>query len=247
MRSVAAFACLLGLTPCAPEPNAQPEETKEETSAADAKPAQPSALDEARKSVTAHMGDHLRRAEGIHDAVVLGKLADAKAPAEHLAEHWPEQVLETWVPFVNDLRHAAGEVNRAADLEAASRATAELAVACGRCHQALDKGPQFEAPPDLPEGDLKLMARHRWAADRLWEGVVQPSPQRWSEGIDGLQQMPGCQEDHGGEQLVDKIEAARRATEGVRAKAKDANTLDARAQLYGELLTTCNACHLSGC
>ena len=209
----------------------------------------PSAINEARTSVTAHMKDHLSRATVIRDALVMGHLKRAKPPAKYLAEHWPEKVLETWMPFVRGLRHSAGEVDRASDLEAASRGAASLALACGQCHQALDDGPTFPSPPAPAAGDDAgpRMQRHRWAADRLWEGVVQPSAERWAEGVEGLQRLPNCQDDHGGEQLSEAIEAARNASERVRNQAKTATDLPDRARLYGELLVTCNACHSAGC
>lgn len=209
----------------------------------------PSALEEARTSVTVHMPDHLSHATVIRDAVVMGHLERAKPPAKYLAEHWPEQVLETWLPFVRGLRHSAGEVDRASDLVAASRGAASMALACGQCHQALDDGPTFPTPPAPPAGDDAgpRMQRHRWAADRLWEGVVQPSAERWTEGVEGLQELPNCQDDHGGEQLSEVVEAARTATEKVRSQANDATDLPDRARLYGELIVTCSSCHLAGC
>ncbi len=242
------------LAGCNPAGSPRPEDAAA-TRPAEAEPHEsdatqrPSAIEEARTSVTAHMKDHLGRATGIRDAVVMGRLQQAKPPAQYLADHWPEQVLETWLPFVRALRRSAAEVEHASDLEAASRGTAAIALACGQCHQALDDGPTFAPPPAPPQGDDAgpRMQRHRWAADRLWEGVVQPSEERWAEGIDGLQQLPNCQEDHGGEQLADAIEAARAASNRVRDQAKTAKDLPDRARLYGELLVTCNACHRAGC
>jgi cytochrome c553 len=185
----------------------------------------------------------------IHDAVVMGRLADAKQPAGYLAKHWPDQVLETWIPFVRSLRSTAAEVEHAENLQAAAKGTADLALSCGECHEALDDGPTFDPPPEPPAGDeaAAVMHRHRWATDRLWEGVVQPSTERWMQGIDALQRLPDCQEDPGGEQLTADIEAARAATERVRLQAKDATDLRDRARLYGELLGTCSTCHLAGC
>jgi hypothetical protein len=81
------------------------------------------------------------------------------------------------------------------------------------------------------------MARHRWAADRLWEGVIGNSDVAWHAGLDVLAAAPLDEPANRAglaRQLQRQAENARRPGPG---------TLTARAAVYGEILTTCASCH----
>jgi hypothetical protein len=208
-----------------------------------------SALSQARASVTAHMPEHLRRAAAVRDAVTLGRLGEARAPATELAHHWPDRVLEEWVPLVKDLRAAAARVAATTDVREACEATADLALACGGCHDAMQAPPEFETPP-APAGGPDMAAAmrlHKWASDRLWDGVVRPADASWSEALAAFAEIPDCRDDVGGEQLTAATAAARESFDAVLDEARTATDLDARARIYGELLQTCNGCHTAGC
>ena len=211
--------------------------------------AAPPPLDRARDGVTAHMPKHLLDATAVRDAIVLGRLDDAKAPADTLATHWPDQVLSEWVPFVVDLRTAAAAVARADTIDAACAPTGAVAFACGQCHAALRRGPAFVSPPKPQAGaDTKAnMQIHRWAADRLWDSVVQARDEPWQEGLNAFLALPPCADDPDGDRLNPEFDRARARFESALTDAAGATELDDRARRYSELLRTCHGCHTAGC
>jgi hypothetical protein len=91
-------------------------------------------------------------------------------------------------------------------------------------------------PPDEPTIEAR-MVRHRWAADRLWEGVVGNSNRAWREGLEVLVTAP----------LDDDSENARFARklqrQAIEALAPSPGPLVERGASYGEILVTCASCH----
>ena len=80
------------------------------------------------------------------------------------------------------------------------------------------------------------MARHRWAADRLWEAVVGDSDAAWKEGLDVLAAAPF---DFGPERAALARELQRLAKTARRTKRGVANP----AVTYGDILVICANCH----
>ena len=80
------------------------------------------------------------------------------------------------------------------------------------------------------------MARHLWAAARLWEGLIGGVDDAWSQGLDVLAATPlpaaelGAAREPLGKQLQKIAAGARKGTSD-------------HAVVYGELLTTCAGCH----
>jgi len=87
------------------------------------------------------------------------------------------------------------------------------------------------------------MLGHQWAAARLWEGLIGPSPTRWSRGARSLSEARiaivaegNLPPELGAADDVQRLHLfARRAT--------TAMTLDERATAYGDILATCAGCH----
>ncbi len=129
---------------------------------------------------------------------------------------------------------------RSTDLGDALKNVALIGGACGNCHDELAVKLGIDTVPRLPPDDASLavrMVRHRWAADRLWEGVVGNSEPAWQAGLDVLVVTPlDLPADRAGlaRQLQRQAETARRPSPG---KLVD------RATRYGEILTTCASCH----
>jgi cytochrome c553 len=244
----ALIVAVLPLVAVCPSLNPSPPVMARQTAAPEPTPT-PSPLEDARRSVTAHMPTHLERSHAIRIAVMSGRLDDAHTEARWIAEHWPAKVLEEWLPFVVNLRAAAGEIVEAEDVHAASRGTGAVALACGECHDALREGPRYELPPPPPDDPdaAAIMRRHQWAADRLWDGVVLPNDEAWSLGAGAIVELPRCDADVGGEKQTQVIADAVRRTNELATEAASATDLDARARIYGELLGTCHTCHLAGC
>jgi cytochrome c553 len=216
----------------------------------EAKQAPVSALEKARRSVTAHMPEHFGRAADLEQAIIRGDFDTARAAAAELAQHRPDRYPEPWAPFVLGMRVRAEDAARAGDLETLALATGEMMGSCGACHQAL--GARVAAPvepePPIHDGDITtLMKRHRWAATRLRAGVVEPSAYAWTEGVEAFAPLPAptCGEDLGGERVID-VETLRDRFHAVQEEARVVDSLEARASVYGRLLGTCAGCH-TGC
>ena len=163
-----------------------------------------------------HIG-HLLRA---------GRLPEAKAVAFWLTRairdprvHGPEH---------ERMQTAARDLSTAPTLAAALRNQARIAVACGDCHARTGARGAFERNTIAPRDDqtsASQLRRHRWAADRVWDGVVGASEVQWRAGLEVFAH----------EMAVSRVrEVATRAL---------ANPADDRAQHYGDLLVSCTSCH----
>jgi len=199
---------------------------------------------DAATAVQEHMRRHFAAIGALQRAIARGKLDDARSNARWIVEH-DEPLAEGWKPFVDELKTAAGAVEGATDLPSAAALAARLGRACSRCHEAQSAIVTFPWEP-LPEGDSSLqlqMKRHQWAAARLWEGLVGPSDEMWSQGtsllattkLDSLAAARGI--------LRGDVDALATKVHELATKAGAVTDQDARAALYGELLSTCAGCH----
>lgn len=233
--ALVALGCSNRTEPPPPQP-AQP------TQPAPAPPAASPVADASPLQV--HMKDHFIVVEALQRELALGRLGDAKQRARWLLEHEPPE-REGWPMFVEDMQTAAEQMIAAPDVPAASVLAARLGRTCSRCHERQNAIVTFAwepAPSDSPTL-VAQMARHQWAAARLWQGVVGPSTEMWDEGAAVLSTLH-----------LDGVEAAnatqrrdvRKFAAEVRALALRAITTDDdddRATLYGELLSACAGCH----
>ncbi|MGE0403616.1 MAG: hypothetical protein AB7T06_43320 [Kofleriaceae bacterium] len=202
--------------------------------------------DEPREPATVkeHMKSHFAAVVAVERAIVRGRLADAREGARALLAH-DEPAIEGGAPFVADMNDAAAALIAAPDLPTAGTFAAALGRTCSRCHEATRAVIAFawEPQPD-PAPSLRVqMQRHQWAAARLWEGLVGPSDEMWRQGTEALAATE-----------LDALAAGRGVARGdvdalaaqVRELARSAATAgdgDARAALYGRLLSTCAGCH----
>lgn len=193
------------------------------------------------------MRTHFVEGRGIRDALVRGELPSAKARLADLGRQpSPADVPAEWEPHLESLRGAAGDAAEAEALAAVAVGFARFAAQCADCHRAADAAPSFASPDLAPaEGDAPApMERHQWAAEAMWQGLVAPAPDRYRQGAEVLAAAPL----HPAELVVgdapplDVVQAAEQARD-VAGRASRAETDDARAELYGELLATCAGCH----
>jgi hypothetical protein len=201
------------------------------------------APDAALETLKEHMGRHFSAISELQRAIARGHLDEAKQLAAWIETH-AEVPQPGWEASLDQLHAAAGAVAAAPDVPSAASLAARLGRACSTCHEAREAIVTFAwepAPVELPTLAAQ-MKRHQWAAARLWDGLVGPSDQLWSEGaqvlattrLDESQVTAGPRGDVTA--LAQKVrEIARRA-----AKVEDH---DARTTLYGELLSTCAGCH----
>lgn len=207
-------------------------------------------------AATAHrpdprMADHFRDATEIKNAVISGEIIDARAPAQRLVgdpDHYPA----TWRPFIAANTVHANALLATKDRRVAAAAAAGLAHTCGDCHAALGVGPRFDPPHDVPTPDSHdprvRMQRHQWAADRMWEALIDRSEYAWMAGAAALTVPPLDRSDLTQDvELADDVLELNEKVRELGALASTTVGWDARAALYGNFLTTCAGCHQGGC
>jgi cytochrome c553 len=179
-------------------------------------------------------------------SIAFGQLEAAHAEAATIAAVDEPGVLPAWRPYVDQIRAGAREIEQTTNLAAAARTSALLGRRCAQCHEASSAKLTFakEAPPPTGPKLPNKMASHQWAASRLWEGLVGPSPERWQEGARAMAGAPltiVAEGDNVPPDLAVSDDVGRIRLFATRALA--ARTPDERATLYGDLLSTCVRCH----
>lgn len=203
-----------------------------------------------REGVTptqAHMYAHYDRAAVMHYALVTGDLERARQAAGWIAAHPDRPDLDLGDSHhENAVRAFARLAVNSAHLQAASVAAARMASSCGDCHIEQGVNPRFLMGTATPGGNgpRAEMARHVWAAERMWVGLLGPSDAAWVEGANGLE---------GGwldtQEVLADPDDRQRIREMVRhiydlaGRAETATSVQDRAQIYGEFLNTCADCH----
>lgn len=187
-----------------------------------------------------HMHENFDLVRSVEKLLVRGKLDEAQNLASAIFRAPDEPGLAPFAPEAIEVRGRASAVATASSIEEALRAEAKLATACASCHAATGASPEFRSaaqpPPDKATIDAR-MARHVWATDRLWEGIIGDADDSWRAGLDVLAATPlpwkTFDKDRGllGRRLQRLAEDGRKATREDRARA------------YGEMLVTCAACH----
>lgn len=178
--------------------------------------------------------------------LLAGELDDAKAQAFALAKAEADPGMAPWAAESRALVDAARWLASARDLPDAVRREARVAAACAECHLRAQKLPVFH--PTLPPADLPTitarMARHQWAVDRLWEGVVGADDAAWRSGLEVLATTPlpfaaAMDADAPAPALARRVQAG--AHDALATRLIDSP--EDRATAYGELLVACTACH----
>jgi cytochrome c556 len=194
-------------------------------------------------SIDRIMQAHFRDALLIRQAVIAGSPEDAVDPA-HVLTHIQDldQLPDGWRVFVERMQAVAGRIQDSTTSSLAAAATADLGLSCGTCHQR-HGGPKasVEAAPASGPDIKSRMARHVWATERLWEGLIVPSKDAWTAGAQALEVAP-----FPGEVLNQGGVYARSAADDftkLAASAPSKKTPEQRAALYAELLVTCGTCH----
>lgn len=131
-------------------------------------------------------------------------------------------------------------------VELGADALGDVGLACAACHARVSAKVHYAQGemPAVSEATKAHMTRHLWAMDRLWEGLIGPSNERWTLGEQALHDHTLDAETlHGrdaGESPSDYMDW------WIHQKGPElASTADqaGRAKLYGQVLTACAACH----
>lgn len=203
--------------------------------------AAPSALPEVEK--VALMERHYRSAIAAHDALVRGDVGAVRTDLGSLAaQPAPAGAPASWSPYDARLRAAARDAHNAKDVNEAATALANVVEACGTCHERLGAGPDYHKPP-RQAGTSRVeteMLGHRWASERLWEGVTGPWDDAWQRGAAALAKANVFPPDAGESDALRAQEAALRA---LGEQALRSHGIHDRSVLYGRMLGTCASCH----
>lgn len=187
-----------------------------------------------------HMHQNFDLLRAVERLLIRGKLDDAKRFAEAIGSAADEPGQGPWATHTAQVRERAAALARATTVEDALRKEAHLAAACGNCHGELGVSPEFKSHPAAPSDQPTIparMARHRWAVDRMWEGVVGNASDPWREGLEVLAATPvevGPERGTLARTLQKQAEQARRPNPG---------PMQDRPTTYGEILVVCASCH----
>lgn len=194
------------------------------------------------------MHRRLARVTAARDAVIEGDDAAARSAVANLpTELRAAAPPPSWVPFVDALANEAVALQATTDSDQVAASVARLAAGCGDCHDALGVQPLHDTIPALPNRSpsaeiAEEMRWHVWSVDRMWEGLIAPSPDRWVRGTATFSTLPGCasrdrERDDGSQTDPCAI------THALAQRAHLAADPDARAAAYGRLLASCESCH----
>ncbi len=182
----------------------------------------------------------------VRDAIEHGDTARTRTAATTINQLAEPDVLPAWQPFVGAIRAAAADVAAAGDPITAARAFATLGERCADCHVAANARSAnvllgSSTTTIHPESK---MSSHHWAAGRLWDGLVSTSDKAWFAGAEMLERAPLTIVAEGevpGHELgiADNVAYVRLLAR----RAQKAHTAHERAAIYGDVLSTCIACH----
>lgn len=196
------------------------------------------------------MYSHFAAADDIQAAVVDGDLRAVREPASWLAEHDIPSLPEGSETYLAEMQGFARQAGQATSLADAAHAMGGIAKTCGTCHQKNIAEPLTKWTGSLSPGEdvATHMTRHAWAVERMWEGLVLPSDDKWAKGAKALEEAPFKPEAVAGTSSEDiaiqkEVELLEKRCHGIGSKAETATDATERANLYGELLTTCASCH----
>lgn len=210
---------------------------------------EPAEGEAATPTTRAHMQDHFSKAEEIKAALIAGNLEQAREPAKWMAEHQHEvDHPDAWKPYIDRMREAAQGIGGAEDLASASASFVSMGEVCAACHTEIGgPKPSPTTPPAAAEGSgtKAHMAKHQWAMDQLWLGLVAPSKDVWIAGAEALADAPLTPEQLAeGQTLAPEITALTDRVHDLGNQARDIpEGSGIPGRIYGELLTTCETCH----
>jgi len=189
-----------------------------------------------------HMRRHFADLRMVEQFLLAGDLAAARSLAYLLVAPLEDPGMSPFRDQAKRVSEAAAAVTQAPGIDEALRREVRLAGGCAECHIAAHASPMFGATPRPPSDATRAarMARHAWAVDRLWEGLIGLRADLWTRGLTVLADFPApfppLSE---GPALADRLAAlARRQLD-----PRNSKVLDDRVTAYGEMLVTCAACH----
>lgn len=202
-----------------------------------------------REMMQLHMSEHFQRTTAARDALVDGRLDDARTELAWLAGHetFPGEPA-SYGSFLADMRTVAATGAAARDAEGLAACIGGIGVTCAGCHQSLNVAPAIPgasgAVPDNTGGARGHMARYGWAADHLWIGLVKPDEASWTGGLAAIREPAFDPNDLGlPEEKVGAMAAYGLILTSMSEEEVGATDADGRAELFGRVVASCAGCH----
>ena len=198
-------------------------------------------------STVTDMHLHFDDVNAIQLAIISGNLNAVRDLANKARAGFSGESPPGWAPFVERSMASTEMLVVAEDLQMAARIASTMAGTCGDCHrtqgvQVVDH--QAVAPPREEDKFSDFMIQHRWAADRMWEGIIGPSDSAWQAGAEALASTSLTNEDVGVRlEMTPEIETLLAQIRGDAAVARTTLGAAARQELYGRFLAGCAGCH----
>ena len=202
-------------------------------------------IEDRHEQTVVQMERHDAEATAMRTALIDGNLDGLRQAAAELDRRLPIHGMpDGLVARQAELKSIAGRLAKATTIEVAAGATGELAVACGSCHAQVGILP----PPrsDEPNGETweSAMARHSWAADEMWTGLVWKSDARFRHAVEVWNATPLAQPHTADDKrFTAEVLALEDRVHDLAEQAAGMMEPSRRAPLYGEMLVTCSACH----
>jgi hypothetical protein len=193
------------------------------------------------------MHRHFEDVNAIERALISGDLASAHEHAHSAREGFRGRIPAGWDRYVERAVASAEMMEVTTDLGVAARLAGTMAGTCGDCHTARSvQAVQLDKAVPERSGDSfdDFMLRHRWATDRMWEGLIGPSNAAWNAGAAVLKETHVDEADVAGRiemtpELRDLLGEIRRAAQ----TAEETQGYKERQLLFGNLLAGCAGCH----
>lgn len=202
-----------------------------------------------RVMVQLHMSEHFTRTTAARDAVIDGRLEDARVELAWLADHetFPG-VPAAYGQYMDDMRAIAATGAAAKDAEGLAACIGGLGTTCAGCHQSLNIDPVIPGatgPAPANTGGLHgHKSRYGWAADQLWIGLVKPSDDSWRGGLAAAHDPPFDATDlELSEQKANTVAAYGIILTSMSQEDIDAADAGGRAELFGRVVSSCAGCH----
>jgi len=193
------------------------------------------------------MHGHFEDINAIQLALISGSLLSARAMAKKVRLGFAGPAPKGWEPYIERSVASAEMLEVTDDLEMAARLASAMAATCGDCHrsQGLAVIKHVAVAPPKEENRLSnFMTQHRWAADRMWEGIIGPSNEAWQAGALALQTTELSKEDIDQRLVVTpEMEALLVQIRTDAAAASSTSGSEERQKLYGRFLSGCASCH----
>ncbi len=188
------------------------------------------------------MAQHFSDAGAIKNAILVGEFRTVnELSAAFVQRHRDDETPASWAADQTRLLDAATHTADAPNLDATLRAVAHFASACGGCHRAQQATVTVGQIQDL-DPTAGTMLQYRAAVESMWRGLIGPSDPHWQAGVDAYGAVVTCTDHadpsadpHAGEACNSILAAA--------ASASAAQTDDARATAFADVIGSCARCH----